>query len=60
MLIYVLVLLAVLCLFNLVRVGVLLLALCVDANGEVVFKFVWHTLWLGAKIVALVFVCILI
>lgn len=60
MLIYVLVLLAVLCLINLVRFVICLMALCVDANGEIVFNFVWHTLWLGAKIVALVFVCILI
>lgn len=60
MLIYVLVLLAVLCLVDLVRFVVGLLALCIDANGEIVFNFIWRTLSLGAKIVALVFVCILI
>jgi hypothetical protein len=60
MLIYVLVLLAVLCLIDLVRFVVRLLALCVDANGDIVFGFVWRTLSLGAKIVALVFVCILV
>ena len=60
MLIYVLVLLAVLCLIDLFRFGFNLFALCIDANGDVVFTFIWRTLSFGAKIVALVFVCILI
>lgn len=60
MLIYVLVLLAVLCLVDLVRFVINLLSICVDANGEVVFNFIWRTLSFSAKIVALVFVCILI
>ena len=60
MLIYVLVLLAVLCLVDLFRFVVGFLALCIDANGEVVLNFIWRTLSFSAKIVALVFVCILI
>ena len=60
MLIYVLVLLAVLCSIDLFRFVIALLAICIDQDGEVVFHFIWRTVALGAKIVALVFVCILI
>lgn len=60
MLIYVLVLLAVLCFLDLVRFVVGLLALCVDTESEIVVNFIWRTLSFGAKIVALVFVCILV
>ena len=63
MLIYILILLAFLCLIDIIRVSVLMCAVIMsDRNevGEHTVSLIWRILSLGAKITALVFVILLL
>lgn len=63
MLIYILILLALLCLIDIIRVIVLICAVAMSDRNEVgghTASLIWRILSLGAKITALVFVILLL